>query len=156
MRIPFTPGFCDLHGEEEYSLKRNEILNCSLSLSISPAPLPALLNSWLADRPFKEEQHYFNLKHWIEVLNKLDDMLQSIVTGLQYHRHCSSLTLKKDHAIVVHAPIVSQEQNIKIEGQYQSMAILVPAARAILRWTSCFLRCSYNKGVYNSVDVSSH
>jgi hypothetical protein len=155
MRIPYTPGFCDLHGEEEYSVERDEILNCSLSLSTTPAPLPTLLTSWLADRPFKEEQHYFNLKHWIDVLNKLDDMLECIVTGIQFYQKSSSFTFKEDDvdAIVKTSSNLSQEHKLKIEGQYQTIAILLPAAKVILRWTNCFLRCAFNKGVYNSVDV---
>ena len=143
MKIPYTPGFCDLLGEEAYSIERNAILNCSSSLSISPAPLPSLLSVWLADRPFREEQDYFNLKHWIEVLNKLDEILESIVIALQHQ----SLT-EKDYDL--------PNAQLADAVMKPSMSILVPATGVILHWTSRFLRCSFNKSVYSSVDVRSH
>lgn len=126
MKILYENGCTSLQ-QDKYGSEKNDILTSGFSL-LRREDLVSRLKWWLFDRKFLEGVDYFNLLLWIPVMNKLDEALQLWIASIDFN----------------------------MDGDVSSFNSIKSDILIILRWTSSFLRCSFNKHVYSSVDVSNH
>jgi len=140
MKILFQVDFDD--SQDAFSKEKSEILNCSFSLHDLHS-FPTLLLWWIENRIFRDEDDYFNLQLWIDVLNKLDSFMDLIIRTLS------------SRAEEINANSNSNSSTIdNFDDGFASNQDLFSASKITLQWISSFLSCSFNKIVFNSVDVS--
>lgn len=112
------------------------ILSCSWSWNNWTA-----FNSALESSLSFSDDDYFNLRLWMHVLNKVDDVLNLLIEKLL--KSDDKGHLRDDWHLAL--PLNSNE--------LMEFTNMVNTVKVILKWTSKLLTHSFNKNFYNSIDV---
>jgi hypothetical protein len=128
--------------QDSYSKVKAEIVHCKFAIDDDLESLKTLLD--INSRRAQYEDTYYNLRLWISALNKIDETLNTLLKWLFRlddvngrsggDLWCKSLVLKSS--------------------EHKLFKKVYRLTKSILIWTSKLLSHSFNKSIYNSVEVS--
>lgn len=147
MKILFQEDYDD--SQDDFLEEKQKIIDCPFSLH-DLRSLPEILMWWLEIRVFRNEEDYFNLRLWIDVLNKIDSAMDLIIRTLSARAEILESTNKIGNSSSQQSPAGDCDS----DNGFATDQDLISAAKILIKWTSSFLSCSCNKIVFNSVDVS--
>ena len=144
MKIPFTvESFTSQHdGYEGFKtciIAFTTRLDDLISNNNVAKELLRLLVTFNHDSP-----QLFDTKLWISVLNVLDSCMNIII--IEFGRDLQYAVIDDKASISDMDEVINESIKIKINEALQLI-------RAILRWTSNFIKIAYSKEVYHSIEV---
>lgn len=124
--------------EPEFDHLRKKILECST------IELPAQLRSIMG--VFREDD-YPNFHVWISVFNRLDSIILSIISKFRVEFFLPFVWTE-----IFSMVTPESVERAKTECEFTDADAALDALKTILRWTRCYTKQAFNKGVYGSLE----
>ncbi len=130
--------------QDSYSKVKAEIVHCKFAIDEDLVSLKTLLDN--NSKKSQYEDTYYNLRLWISALNKIDETLSIL---LKWLFRLDDVSGKSGGDLWCKSLILKSAEH----KQYKKVYRLI---KSILVWTSKLLSHSFNKSIYNSVEVSCY